>query len=347
MRRLTNTDPVLRRCWHPVARSNEVGRDPISVKLLGEYWALVRLPDRASGADATVLAAFIDRCPHRQAPLSAGSVDGDVLRCGYHGWCFAADGHCTEIPALGPSERLPPRAMAITPAALEERHGMIFLAPEAPVTELLDLPVYGDPSFMRGELPVTRASVSAGLMLDNFLDMAHFPFVHAGTIGAPEATKVESFDIERRSYGMTVRSHHPFPNHEDPGVKAGTRPLLQHRRLVYEYRAPFHISLEIEYVEAGGRNVLGFWVQPEDDASCRIFTTVMRNDLEGDDDRLAEAVSFEQKIVEEDLRVQERYRDKSLPLDLTTEVHVKADKVTVELRRILRELIDAVGEEES
>jgi vanillate O-demethylase monooxygenase subunit len=199
---------------------------------------------------------------------------------------------------------------------------------------------------MRGELPVTRASVSAGLMLDNFLDMAHFPFVHAATIGTPEAAKVETFDIARRRFGMTVRSHHPFPNHEDPAVKAGTRPLLQHRRLTYEYRAPFHISLEIEYVEAGGRNVLGFWVQPEDDTSCRIFTTVMRNDLDADQHRLAEAITFEQKIVEEDLRVQERYRDKSLPLDLTTEVHIKADKVTVELRRILRELVDAVEEEQ-
>jgi phenylpropionate dioxygenase-like ring-hydroxylating dioxygenase large terminal subunit len=338
--RFTNTDPALRRAWHAVARRGDVGADPISVTLLGEQWALARLPDRTRGPDGTVLAAFLDRCPHRLAPLSAGWVDGDVLRCGYHGWCFASDGRCTEIPSMESAEHLPPRAKATTPAGLAERHGMVFLAAEPPVTELLDLPVYDDPSFLRGELPVIRASVGAGLMLDNFLDMAHFPFVHVATIGAPEPAQVESFDIERRRHGMTVRSHHPFPNHEDPAVKAGTRPLLQHRRLVYEYRAPFHISLEIEYVEAGGRNVLGFWVQPEDDSSCRIFTTVMRNDLDGDEHRLAEAVSFEQKIVEEDLRVQERYRDKSLPLDLTTEVHTTADKVTVELRRILRGLIE-------
>jgi vanillate O-demethylase monooxygenase subunit len=99
--------------------------------------------------------------------------------------------------------------------------------------------------------------------------------------------------------------------------------------------------LRIDYLDAGGTNILSFHVQPEDDSTCSLYMLVARNDLDGDDDRLAQAISFEQKVVEEDLTLQERYRDKRLPLDLTTEVHLKADRMTVELRRILHDLVTA------
>jgi phenylpropionate dioxygenase-like ring-hydroxylating dioxygenase large terminal subunit len=328
---LGNTDPALRRCWHPVARSVDVGADPVTVRLLGEDWVLVRLP---SG-----LAAFEDRCPHRLAPLSLGRVDGDTLRCGYHGWCFDGDGQCTEIPSLGVGAALPPRARVRVPAQLEERHGMIFLAPEEPVTELLEVREAEDPAFQHGHLDVITARVGAGLVADNFLDMSHFPFLHAATIGTDEAVEVDDMAIERVGFGMRIRSRHPFPNHEDPAVATGERPLIQHRELTYEYRAPFSVSLRIDYVEAGGTNVVDLFVQPVDDETCRLFTCIHRDDLGGDADRMAEAVSFERKILDEDLRLQERYVERRLPLDLTEEVHVKADRMTIELRRILAELV--------
>ncbi len=332
---LSNTDPALRRAWHPVARSNEVTDAPYRARLLGQDWVLVRLPE---------LAAFVDRCPHRFAPLSAGSVDGTSLRCGYHGWCFGADGGCTEIPSLGEHEHVPPRARATTPARLAERNGMIFIAPEEPLTELLDVPEAADPAFMHGALDPIAARVGAGLMLDNFLDMAHFPFVHAATIGTPESEVVE-FQTERRGFGMNVVGTHPFPNREDPGVASGERPLVQHRRLEYRYRAPFCICLRIDYVEAGGTNVLDFYVQPEDHEHCRLYMAVHRNDLGGDEHRLAECIAFENKVVDEDLALQERYTDARLPLDITAEVHVKADRMTIELRRILAELVERANTE--
>lgn len=328
---LSNVEPALRRCWHPVARSADVGDHPVKARLLGEDWALVRLP---SG-----LAAFLDRCPHRRAPLTAGRVDGDALRCGYHGWCFDRSGTCTSIPSMGGSERLPPRAEVGIPGGLEERNGVVFLAPEPPVTELLDVPEAADPTFAHGELDVVTASVGAGLLADNFLDISHFGFLHADTIGAEESVTVDAMTIERRGFAMTVRSRHPFPNHEDPGVATGERPLLQHRTLVYEYQAPFSVSLRIDYEEAGGTNVIDFHVQPVDEDTCRIYSSIHRNDLGGDEGRLAEALSFERKILDEDLRLQEQYVDRRLPLDPTIEVHVKADRMTLELRRILAELV--------
>lgn len=339
--RLGNTDPALRAAWHPVARSTEVGADPVSVRLLGEDWVLVRLPD-SDAPDGTRLTGFLDVCPHRLAPLSAGTVVGDRLRCGYHGWCFDAAGRCTDIPALG-GERIPARADLRAPAALTEHHGLVFLAPESPMTELLDVPEAADPAFVDGTLAPTRARVGAGLMIDNFLDMAHFPFVHAGTIGSEDAIDVPELEIERVGFGMRVHSRHWFPNHEDPAVGRGERDLLQERVLTYEYRAPFLASLRIDYVQAGGTNVVTLFVQPEDDERCRLYATIHRDDLGDEPERMPGMVAYEGKILEEDLVIQEQYRDRRLPLDITDEVHIKADRATIELRRVLADLVAAAG----
>lgn len=336
-RALTNVDPVLRAAWHPVLRATDLGDDPVAVRLLGEDWVLVRL-------DGTV-AAFVDRCPHRLAPLSAGRVErdpsGDVLRCGYHGWCFGADGGCTAIPALGADARLPPRSRLAGPAAVTEHLGLLWLAPDPPLAPLPGDPVPADraDAFDHGDLPVLDVSAGAGLLIDNFLDVAHFPFVHGATIGDEEATELGELAIERDGLAMTVRSRQRFPNREDPGVARGERPLLQTRTVTYRYTAPFATWLSIDYDDAGGTNVITFFVQPVDADRCRIYSTVSRDDLDGDADRLADAVAFEHAVVDEDLRIQEAYLDRALPLDLTAEVHTRADRMTVELRRILTELV--------
>lgn len=341
---LTNVDPALRAAWHPVLRVADLGDEPVAVTLLGEDWVVVRL-------DGEVV-AFADRCPHRLAPLSLGSVErggetqdgdleGDVLRCGYHGWCFAAAGGCTAVPALGPDGRVPPRARATSAAGVAEHLGLVWIAPDDPLAPQPPDPVPPDEAgtFALGDLPVLHAAAGAGLLMDNFLDVAHFPFVHGATIGATEAAEVGEVTIARDGLTMTVRSRHQFPNREDPAVATGERPLLQTRRVTYRYTAPFAASLRIDYEEAGGSNVITFFVQPVDKARCRIYSTVARNDLDGDAHRLADAVAFEHAVVAEDLRIQEAYRDRSLPLDLTVEVHTRADRTTVELRRILTALV--------
>jgi len=335
---LYNTHPALRRCWHPVARSNEVGDGPVRVVLLGEPLVLFR-----SGG---TVACFVDRCPHRHTPLSLGSCDGETLRCAYHGWRFGGDGQCVEIPALGPGAALPSQARLLRVAQVAERSGMVFVAPEPPLAPLGRIEESEDPAFMIGEVPPMRARASIGLLADNFLDMAHFPFVHAGTFGADEAAEVPRFEVERDGWSFTARREHSFANREDPGVAAGVRPLIQKRRLTYRLDAPFHLQLRIDFVEAGGSNVIGFFLQPETDESCRIYTTLWRNDLGGDPDALEAAVSFEIEVLEEDLRVQQAFDQLALPLDATMEIHTRADRSTLGLRRLLADLV-AAGEDVS
>jgi phenylpropionate dioxygenase-like ring-hydroxylating dioxygenase large terminal subunit len=331
---LSNIDPALRRCWHPVARPAEITEQPARFRLLGEAWVLYRVDGR--------IVAFADRCPHRRCPLSLGTSAGGVLQCAYHGWRFDGQGACVEIPALGPGATLPPTARLTPPAGLEESHGMVFLAPDHPLAPLGAIPEADDPAFEAGELPTLVARASAGLLADNFLDVAHFPFVHAGTFGADEAAEVPQLAVARDGWSFTMSYEHSFANREDPGVAAGTRPLVQTRRLAYRLDAPFHLRLRIDFVEAGGSNVIGFFIQPESADSCRLFTTLWRDDLAGDGARLAEAIDFEVAVLREDLRVQEAYDELVLPLAPAAEVHTRADRTTVELRRVLSDLVAAV-----
>ncbi|MEX5636749.1 Rieske 2Fe-2S domain-containing protein [Parafrankia sp. FMc2] len=304
--RLTNVDPALRHGWHPVARSSGITDAPVGVRLLGEHWVLARLDGR--------LTAFADRCPHRLAPLSAGRVDGGELVCGYHGWRFAASGECTAVPALGPGVPTPRRARAVTPWGVAERHGLVWLAPEEPCSDIVELPEADEPGFDSAWLPTTRTTACAGLLADNFLDAAHLPFVHAATIGAGEGAVIGPYRVQADGAGFAVRLEQEVANPEDPGVAAGLRPLVQRRVSTYVYRPPFMLRLRLDYPAAGMTNTILFCLQPEDVDATAVYTRIMRDDLGGDPTRLAEAARFEQAVLDEDLALQEQFTLDGLPL---------------------------------
>ena len=331
-RMFTNTDPSLRHGWLPLCRSSDVTQDPVAFTLLGERWIAWR-------AEQNAVSVFADRCPHRGAPLTLGTREGSGIRCAYHGWCFDGAGQCQEIPALGDGSPIPPRARLRAPAAVHESHGMVFISIDEPVSDPPTISVANDQRFDVGDLPVLRIRAGAALLVDNFLDMAHFPFVHAGTFGADEAREVPRYDVERHGLGFSAVYEHEFANREDPLVVTGEHDLVQRRRLTYRYSAPMHLELAIDFLDAGGTNVIGFFLAPEDDETVRIYSSLWRNDLGGSKDKMREAIDFEMDVVAEDLRIQSNYTDLSMPLDLTTEVHTRADKTTLEMRRVLVEFV--------
>ncbi len=346
-RRLTNTNAALRHGWHPVARSGEVADEPVAVRLLGEPWVLARLDDG--------LAAFADRCPHRLAPLSAGRVDAHELVCGYHGWRFVVSGECTAVPALGPGVPAPRRARAAPPWGVVERHGLIWIAPEEPFADLIEVPEADEAGFDSVWLEPSRSFACAGLLADNFLDTAHFPFVHAGTIGAGEDTVVAPYRVTQDDDGFVVQMEQRVANPEDPKVATGEHPLVQRRWSTYVYRPPFMLRLRLDYPDAGMINTIQFCLQPEDEGSTRIYTRLLRDDLGGDAARMAEAARFEQAVLDEDLALQERFDLDGLPLigdpprgdplrgddaDPAEEVSIRADAAGVALRRVLASLVD-------
>ena len=88
-----------------------------------------------------------------------------------------------------------------------------------------------------------------------------------------------------------------------------------------------------------------FFHQPVNADETRVFCTDYRNDITDDPDEIAGVVAFQQAVAAEDKALLERLRRKAVPLDLTAEFHTKADRITLEMRRVLRELVDRVATE--
>lgn len=319
---------LVTRGWFAVALSGEVTDTPREVWLHDVPWMLVREGDHVR--------AFVDRCPHRAYPLSASTMCTDgTLQCGYHGWRFDLSGACVAIPALDPGSPIPSRARLQPAAGVAESGGIVWMAPTDPSSEVPDMGAYAE-GFEVGVLNPGRADVDPGMMIDNFLDVAHFPFVHRGTFATEGSGIVEQYAIERTGTGFTAITEHEFNNHEDAGVASGLRPLVQRRRMTYGYHPPYTATLRLDYLDYGGVNMLLFAVQPERGRTCRIYTVMFRDDLTAE--AMTHAVAFEERVLEEDLAIQRRIRTR-LPMAAGAEVHTRADRVTIELRRALAEFV--------
>src|ERR1700685_560021 len=104
----------LRNSWYLVAEAREVTRFlPLARTIMNENLVLYR------GEDGKPI-ALADRCPHRFAPLSAGHIIGNNLRCGYHGMTFDRVGHCVLNPTQ-PSEPIQRNAY-VRSYPIVERH---------------------------------------------------------------------------------------------------------------------------------------------------------------------------------------------------------------------------------
>ncbi len=124
--------------------------------------------------------ALVDRCPHRNAPLSAGWVNGGVLRCGYHGWCFDGSGECTEVPGLAGAPAAPNRSVPAHVAV--ESHGFVWIWGEADATPSgrpFALPTLTERSVGRTVFACDVESTMHA-SLENALDVPHTAFLHGG-----------------------------------------------------------------------------------------------------------------------------------------------------------------------
>jgi phenylpropionate dioxygenase-like ring-hydroxylating dioxygenase large terminal subunit len=220
-----------------------------------------------------------------------------------------------------------------------ERWGLLWLAPDEPAVPLFDDPDPDDRDYAGAFLEAVRTPASAGVVADNFLDVAHFPFVHAKTFGAAEQKLVERYEVIEEDWGCRSVQEQWFDNPADPGVAAGIRPVRQRRRATYVYRAPFQLMLRLEELDAGAVKTILFFAQPESLTSTRIYTKMLFHGIGGvahpPPGVISSEVAFEEAVLAEDLALQNTMRLPGLPLRLRDELHVRADLLGVHLRRVL------------
>src|SRR5262249_25445253 len=198
-----------RRFWPPVSRARDLpaGRaKPITI--LGEQSTLYR------GEDGTVhLVDF--RCAHRGAQLSVGWVEGDCIRCRYHGWRYDGSGQCVELP--GEDSRLA-RTVRLRAYPTREYVGLIFayLGDEGGHAERGDTAAFRPPPFKQYpdlDAPGGTATDPPETLPCSFWnrfenDVAHIAWVHRSTSTRPnhlEFLVQRSEELEETDYGFVLK----------------------------------------------------------------------------------------------------------------------------------------------
>ena len=190
----------LRDHWYVVALSSELGTRPISRQVLGEHLALFR---SASGR-VVVLA---DQCPHRAYPLSLGTVVGEELVCGYHGFTFDCAGTCVAVPG---QDRIPSRLAVRTYPVVEQGPWVwAWMGRGEPDVEALPAtPWLVDTEHWTSVSGVARIDAPFDLLVDNLLDLSHEAYLHQGSIGTPEvATTPIEVDVDDDARVVRVFRH--------------------------------------------------------------------------------------------------------------------------------------------
>lgn len=317
----------LRNAWYAVARSVDVGMAPLGVTVLNTKVVLYRSPSGVVAAP--------DRCPHREAPLSAGYVQNNCLVCPYHGWTFGDDGKCVRIPSTSDDIPIPSRANLTTYACVE-KYGLVWLCIGEPAEGEPDIPIIpneDDPTFRRINTPVDIWNCSATRMADNFLDISHFPYVHVGTFGRAQETEVPKVHMEYLDSGWYGYKYEVRANNALGALASGQSGDVVDRAMSSGFHLPFDVRSTIRY-SSGLEHIILLLSTPIDDVRSYFTFVVWRND----DFSVSaeEIIRFDMAIGAEDKRMLEQL-DGVLPLDKTTLVSAQADKASVEWRRRLHE----------
>jgi len=310
--------PLLRHQWTPVIPLVELTANPLGVELAGERVVLFR-----DGEDHWH--ALLDRCPHRGAALSLGSVTEDgSLQCRYHGWRFAGDGRCRRVPLNELGDRALARIRA-TALPTRELAGALWIytglpgeapPPEPLVPESLRGPPreYGTYS-QHWAAHWTRA-------VENFIDFAHPPYLHRNTIGmwshdAAEGGAIARVEVEPTDWGFRTLNGY--------GRGGGFR--------VDWYRP----NLSVLHFGAGAEGKLHVFAIPVNAGHTRVMT--VRRLPPGEDPArfTARKGAVDHTILDEDRAIVESQRG---PVDDQEEISVATDGPSVAFRRWHRAMLD-------
>ncbi|KAG0569154.1 hypothetical protein KC19_6G069100 [Ceratodon purpureus] len=210
--------------WYPVSLIEDLDPSvPTPFQLLGRELVIWKDPQGE-------WRVFLDKCPHRLAPLSEGRLDeSGMLQCSYHGWSFKGDGSCGAIPqaaTTGPEAKakFSPRACAVSyPAQVSQ--GLLFVWPDEKGWEKASQtsppmlpPEFSDPKY--STVTIQRdLYYGYDTLMENVSDPSHIDFAHHKVTGRRDRAKPLPFKVQKSGpWGFAGA------NNDSPTINSGFYP---------------------------------------------------------------------------------------------------------------------------
>lgn len=311
--------------WYPLALEEEVSDKPISKKILDLDLVVARLGEEYIVAK--------DLCVHRGAPLTQGWVKDSCLVCPYHGYEYDLNGRCTKVPC-DPDWKIPSRIKLET-YLHEVKYGIIWVCLSGDPQNRLPSwePEADNNDYLRFVMGPEIWECSAGRAIENFIDNAHFSFVHRNTFGQESsATQGSNYIFNQTEYEMTMAFEYMAQNPSDSPISDSDQLQRQMHRTLF---LPFCTRTAISY--SGGReHIIHINITPISAKRSQLIVVFTRNFDK--DVPVKDLLSWEQKILGEDRAMIEKQKPEEIPLAISQEVHARTDKASVAFRRWLKNI---------
>ncbi|MFT5450450.1 MAG: phenylpropionate dioxygenase-like ring-hydroxylating dioxygenase large terminal subunit [Gammaproteobacteria bacterium] len=218
------------------------------------------------------------------------------------------------------------------PIKVREEYGHVFLALGDTPRPLLKMPEFDEPGRRLITCGVITVKASPLRIVENFLDMGHFPFVHTNILGAEPDTEVAPYDTQIRTDVDEVWATNCKFFQPQAAMSATGGITIE-----YEYRvtSPF---ITILYKTCPARDdawdLIGLFVQPLTATHCDVHAFMLLYDDTSTD---VDLIHFQQMIFLQDRPILENQRPALLPLTPGAEHPVSGDRMSSTYRRWLRE----------
>lgn len=187
---------LLKNYWYAACLSKELKEFPIRCEIMETPIVLWRTKSEVVG--------LLDRCCHRNTPLSKGTIENDCIVCPYHSWKYNGEGCCVEIPSEGPHQKRSSKAIVET-FPIIERDGLIWVwmgKDIRPDKEPFAMPL-GDSSDWQHYYMTTVFDNNVTNLVENFMDVPHTISVHKGWFRSEKKIAVPT-TIERTDHSVEI-----------------------------------------------------------------------------------------------------------------------------------------------
>lgn len=187
----------LKKEWFPLFASKELRSKPLAKTLLGFKLVFVKIDNE--------VICFEDRCPHRNVPLSKGSIVNNQLRCNYHGWSFDKTGELKNIPGCKSCSK----NIKLQAISTKEIDSVVWVRLDGQ-KEFYNY--FASSEIYSSNISFKYLKADFVHSIENFLDPTHTPFIHKGLLRSENG---QSMSLTQESSASEFKTYYKLHNKQN------------------------------------------------------------------------------------------------------------------------------------